>query len=109
MFKIAAPTQIEGMPSPFFIILNFTLLFIGSRGRFPRAAALFPLLMQILPLFFFFSISDPESSLEMSKYLCIWWNLGESSYLRDENFMHSTSDFNYFNYYVIEVLTYYIL
>jgi hypothetical protein len=42
MFNIATPTHIEGIPSPFFIILNLTVLLIGSSGRLPRAPVLLP-------------------------------------------------------------------
>ena len=55
MLNIAAPTQIDGMPSPFFIMLNFTELFIGSSGLLPKAAVLLPTLF-ILYHYFSFSI-----------------------------------------------------
>lgn len=40
---MAAPTQIEGIPSPFLIMLNFTELLTGSNGRLPNAAVLLPI------------------------------------------------------------------
>lgn len=42
IFRIATPMQMDGIPSPFFMIRKLTVLLIGSSGLSPKAIVLLP-------------------------------------------------------------------
>lgn len=57
--------HIEGIPSPFFIMLNLTVLFMGSNGLFPNAAVRFPILGRYYRCF---SFSQSKLHYQVSTY-----------------------------------------